>query len=90
MFGRKLNDYMIVVFTGEDELKANEQSFKDLLEDTLCPDPLKDTLRLCQDIFVPFYNRTKDETKKTQQLRDLLFLVNIVLTNNPNPYTQDT
>ncbi|MFS7938805.1 hypothetical protein Hanom_Chr05g00444071 [Helianthus anomalus] len=57
---------MIVVFTGLDELMANAQSFKDLLEDTSCPEPLKETLCLCQNIFVPSYNRTKDETKKTQ------------------------
>uniref|UniRef100_A0A251T167 Putative P-loop containing nucleoside triphosphate hydrolase n=1 Tax=Helianthus annuus TaxID=4232 RepID=A0A251T167_HELAN len=90
LFGSRVDDYLIVVFTGGDELEANEQSLKDLLKESSCPKPLKETLSLCQDRFVLFDNRTKDETKKARQLRDLLSLVNIVLTNNLKPYTQET
>ncbi|KAJ9567025.1 hypothetical protein OSB04_002991 [Centaurea solstitialis] len=39
LFGNKINGYMIVVFTGGDELEAIEQTLKDLLEDF--PVPLK-------------------------------------------------
>lgn len=39
LFGNKINDYMIVVFTGGDELEENEQTLEDFLQD--CPLPLK-------------------------------------------------
>lgn len=39
LFGDKINDYMIVVFTGGDELEENEQTLEDFLED--CPVSLK-------------------------------------------------
>ncbi|CAI9279245.1 unnamed protein product [Lactuca saligna] len=35
LFGNKINDYMIVVFTGGDELEENEQTLGDFLQD--CP-----------------------------------------------------
>lgn len=39
LFGNKINDYMIVVFTGGDELEENEQTLEEFLED--CPESLK-------------------------------------------------
>ncbi|KAI3825552.1 hypothetical protein L1987_07042 [Smallanthus sonchifolius] len=44
LFGSKINDYMIVVFTGGDELEENEQTLEEFLED--CPDSLKVESRL--------------------------------------------
>ncbi|KAK9080221.1 hypothetical protein SSX86_001897 [Deinandra increscens subsp. villosa] len=88
LFGRKINDYMIVVFTGGDELEENEQTLVDFLKD--CPESLKETLRLCGNRCVVFDNRTKDQRKKTQQVQALLSLVNAVLTENKGkPYTDE-
>ncbi|XP_076959266.1 immune-associated nucleotide-binding protein 9-like [Bidens hawaiensis] len=125
LFGSKINDYMIVVFTGGDELEENEQTLEEFLND--CPESLKvhvntqyfsiffrvqirkfnpksvnptrspplhaikwGTLSLCGDRYVVFDNRTKDKNKKTQQVQELLSLVNMVLTkNNGKPYTDE-
>ncbi|KAI7732267.1 hypothetical protein M8C21_024452, partial [Ambrosia artemisiifolia] len=88
LFGSKINDYMIVVFTGGDELEENEQTLEEFLED--CPESLKETLSLCGDRCVLFDNRSKDQKKKTQQVQELLSLVNMVLTkNNGKPYTDE-
>ncbi|KAK9075548.1 hypothetical protein SSX86_003873 [Deinandra increscens subsp. villosa] len=88
LFGSKINDYMIVVFTGGDELEENEQTLEEFLEDS--PESLKETLSLCGDRCVLFDNRTKDLSKKTQQVQELLSLVNMVLTkNNGKPYTDE-
>lgn len=51
LFGSKINDYMIVVFTGGDELEENEQTLEDFLED--CPVPLK--VEHAKLIFTSFY-----------------------------------
>nr|XP_043607081.1 immune-associated nucleotide-binding protein 9 [Erigeron canadensis] len=88
LFGSKINDYMIVVFTGGDELEDNEQTLEDFLED--CPLSLKETLAMCGDRYVVFDNKTKDQQKKTLQVQELLSLVNMVLTkNNGKPYTDE-
>ncbi|KAM7460990.1 hypothetical protein LguiA_029111 [Lonicera macranthoides] len=87
-FGSKINDYMIVVFTGGDELEDDET-----LEDYLgreCPEPLKKILLLCENRRVLFDNKTKDVKKKTKQVQELLSLVDAVLAKNGRkPYTHD-
>ncbi|KAM7460986.1 hypothetical protein LguiA_029107 [Lonicera macranthoides] len=87
-FGSKINDYMIVVFTGGDELEDDET-----LEDYLgrdCPEPLKKILLLCENRRVLFDNKTKDVKKKTKQVQELLSLIDAVLTKNGRkPYTHD-
>ncbi|GFZ09710.1 P-loop containing nucleoside triphosphate hydrolases superfamily protein [Actinidia rufa] len=47
LFGEKINDYMIVVFTGGDELEENDETLEDYLGRE-CPVPLKvrDTLNI--------------------------------------------
>ncbi|KAJ9567023.1 hypothetical protein OSB04_002989 [Centaurea solstitialis] len=88
LFGNKINDYMIVVFTGGDELEANEQTLEDFLEDS--PVSLKETLSMCGGRCVVFDNRTKDQMKKENQVHELLSLVNMVLAkNNGKPYTDE-
>lgn len=42
LFGSKIFDYMIVVFTGGDELEDNDESLEDYLGRE-CPEPLKVT-----------------------------------------------
>ncbi|KAM7464998.1 hypothetical protein LguiB_012560 [Lonicera macranthoides] len=87
-FGSKIYDYMIVVFTGGDELEDDE-TLEDYL-DRDCPEPLKKILLLCENRRVLFDNKMKDVKKKTKQVQELLSLVDAVLTKNGGkPYTHD-
>lgn len=89
LFGSKINDYMIIVFTGGDELEANDETLEEFLGNE-CPEPLKETLLLCGNRRVLFDNRTKDARKKTQQVKELLLLVNTVIAKNGGkPYTDE-
>ncbi|KAA3487057.1 protein AIG1-like [Gossypium australe] len=89
LFGSKIVNYMIVVFTGGDELEENEETLEDYLGRE-CPQPLKDILGLCGNRLVLFDNKTKDETKRVKQVQDLLTLVNLVIEQNGGqPYTDE-
>ncbi|XP_004150153.1 immune-associated nucleotide-binding protein 9 [Cucumis sativus] len=89
LFGSKIVNYMIVVFTGGDELEENEETLEDYLGRS-CPDPLKDILALCQNRCVLFDNKTKDEGRKVGQVQQLLSLVNgIVMQNGGQPYSDE-
>ncbi|GLU22272.1 hypothetical protein SLE2022_383600 [Rubroshorea leprosula] len=89
-FGSKIKDYMIVVFTGGDELEANDETLEDYLGRG-CPQPLKAILTSCNNRYVLFDNKTNDETKKAKQLQQLLSLVNtVMLQNDGRPYNGDT
>ncbi|PSS00178.1 Immune-associated nucleotide-binding protein [Actinidia chinensis var. chinensis] len=89
LFGKKINDYMIVVFTGGDELEENDETLEDYLGRE-CPVPLKDILRLCENRRVLFDNKTKDQAKKAGQLQQLLSLVNMVIAQNGGkPFTDE-
>ncbi|XP_012837785.1 PREDICTED: protein AIG1-like [Erythranthe guttata] len=62
-FGPKIIDYMIVVFTGGDDLEDDET-----LDDYLgrnCDQHYKETLRMCGNRHVLFNNKTKDEVQKS-------------------------
>ncbi|KAI3684584.1 hypothetical protein L6452_33808 [Arctium lappa] len=86
LFGKKICDYMIVVFTGADELEEDGKTLEEFLCN--CPEALKEILRLCGNRCVLFDNRTKDQTKKANQVQNLLSLVNMVLEKNGGePYT---
>ncbi|KAL7138199.1 hypothetical protein ABFS83_10G148100 [Erythranthe nasuta] len=80
-FGVKITDYMIVVFTGGDELEDDETLDDYLSRDCLEPF-LKETLRMCGNRHVLFNNKTKDEAQKSEQLKQLLALVNVVVDKN--------
>ncbi|KAL7123258.1 hypothetical protein ACP275_01G094400 [Erythranthe tilingii] len=89
-FGPRIVDYMIVVFTGGDELEESEQTLDSYLGDRTCPEPLKETLKMCGNRRVLFDNKTKDQAEQFQQRNQLLFLVNeIVAKNGGKPYTDD-
>ncbi|KAJ9186251.1 hypothetical protein P3X46_001852 [Hevea brasiliensis] len=89
LFGSKIFDYMIVVFTGGDELEDNDETLEDYLGRE-CPWPLKEILTLCKNRRVLFDNKTKDELKRAEQLQQLLSLVNMVLVQNGGqPYTDE-
>ncbi|GAB4839513.1 hypothetical protein Ancab_029039 [Ancistrocladus abbreviatus] len=89
IFGPKITDYTIVVFTGGDELEDNDETLEDYLGRE-CPQPLQKILNACKNRCVLFDNKTKDETKKAKQLRLLLGLVETVIEDNGGrPYTDD-
>ncbi|KAK6129627.1 hypothetical protein DH2020_036637 [Rehmannia glutinosa] len=86
-FGSKISDYMILVFTGGDDLEENGETLDDYLGRD-CPEPLKETLKMCGNRRVLFDNRTKDSYRKSEQLKELSDLVNAVVDNNGGkPYT---
>ncbi|XP_031249994.1 immune-associated nucleotide-binding protein 9-like [Pistacia vera] len=89
LFGRKIIDYLIVVFTGGDALEENEETLEEYLGRE-CPDPLKNILALCENRRVLFDNKTKDETKRAKQVGELLSLVNrVIAQNGGQPYTDE-
>lgn len=89
LFGSKIVDYMIVVFTGGDELEENDETLEDYLGHE-CPEPLKEILFLCENRCVLFDNKTKDERKRFGQVQQLLYFVNTVLSRNGGrPYTDE-
>ncbi|KAL5723573.1 hypothetical protein ACHQM5_006957 [Ranunculus cassubicifolius] len=81
IFGDKILDYMIVVFTGGDDLEDDEMSLGDFLS-AGCPEPLQNIMQKCKNRAVLFNNKTTDTTKKAQQVQDLLSLVNMVISDN--------
>ncbi|XP_012853303.1 PREDICTED: putative protein PHLOEM PROTEIN 2-LIKE A3 [Erythranthe guttata] len=89
MFGPEIMNYMIVVFTGGDEFEEEYgRSLDYYLSDSDCPGPLKETLRMCGNRRVLFDNKTKDEAKKSEQLKQLHDLLNTIAHNNGGkPYT---
>ncbi|KAJ0025341.1 hypothetical protein Pint_07361 [Pistacia integerrima] len=89
LFGRKIVDYMIVVFTGGDALEENEETLEEYLGRE-CPDPLKNILALCENRRLLFDNKTMDETKRAKQVAELLSLVNrVIAQNGGQPYTDE-
>ncbi|XP_042061738.1 immune-associated nucleotide-binding protein 9-like [Salvia splendens] len=88
-FGSKISDYMVVVFTGGDDLEENEESLDDYLGRD-CPEPLREILKMCGNRCVLFDNKTKEAAKKRDQLKQLLSLVDkVVERNGGRPYTDD-
>ncbi|PHU14952.1 hypothetical protein BC332_16157 [Capsicum chinense] len=86
-FGERIGDYMVIVFTGGDELEDSDQSLDEYLGND-CPEPLKETIKLCDNRVVLFDNKTKDKQKKLDQLNEFRSLVSLVLEkNNGIPYT---
>ncbi|KAH9725258.1 Immune-associated nucleotide-binding protein 9 [Citrus sinensis] len=70
LFGKNCFDYMIVVFSGRDELEANDETLEDYLGRE-CPKPLKEILHLFDNRCVLFDNKTKDAAKRTEQIGKL-------------------
>ncbi|KAL7137484.1 hypothetical protein ABFS83_10G095500 [Erythranthe nasuta] len=85
-FGANIIDHMIIVFTCGDDLEENEETLDDFLDND-CDQHLKETLRMCGNRCVLFDNKTKDEVQKSEQLKQLLALVNAgVDKNGGKPY----
>ncbi|KAL8034684.1 hypothetical protein ABFX02_12G045000 [Erythranthe guttata] len=80
-FGPEIIDYMIVLFTGGDFFEGYDITLDDYLRGDHS-EPLKETLRMCGNRRVFFDNKTKDEAKKSEQLKQLLVLVDAVVEKN--------
>ncbi|KAH0650204.1 hypothetical protein KY284_030116 [Solanum tuberosum] len=65
LFGTKISDYMIVVYTRGDKLEDND-SLNDHL-DCSCREDLKEVLKMCGYRQVLFDNKTSDPVKKAEQ-----------------------
>ncbi|CAN8290107.1 unnamed protein product [Cochlearia groenlandica] len=89
LFGSKITDYMIVVFTGGDDLEDNEETLEDYLCQD-CPEFLDEILEVCDNRVVLFDNKTSDKRKKAEQVQKLLSLVDsIARKNNGKPFTDE-
>ncbi|CAL9232240.1 unnamed protein product [Arabidopsis halleri] len=87
LFGRKILDYMIVVFTNEDALEDNGDTFEEYLYD--CPD-FKEILEACNDRKVLFENKMNaPEIQKAKQVQKLLNYVEEIARTNEKPYMDD-
>ncbi|CAD5314425.1 unnamed protein product [Arabidopsis thaliana] len=87
IFDSKILDYLIVVFTGGDELEADGQTLDDYLRDG-CPEFLTRALRICRGRKVLFNNRTTDKDKKVKQIKQLLaHVADVRNQNGGKPYT---
>lgn len=87
IFGEKVVNYMIVVFTGGDDLE--DESLDDFLEQG-APAYLRKFLEKCGDRKVLFENKTKDKARKAKQTDDLLRIIDdMLLKNGDNPYTNE-
>ncbi|WZZ60563.1 hypothetical protein YC2023_060670 [Brassica napus] len=89
LFGSKISDYMIIVFTGGDDLDDNDETLEDYLGQE-CPEFLKEILELCDNRMVLFDNKTTNKRKKAEQAQKLLSLVDSVARkNNGKPFTDE-
>ncbi|CAN7105812.1 immune-associated nucleotide-binding protein 9 isoform X1 [Brassica rapa] len=89
LFGSKISDYMIIVFTGGDDLEDNDETLEDYLGQE-CPEFLKEILELCDNRMVLFDNKTANKRKKAEQVQKLLSLVDSVARkNNGKPFTDE-
>ncbi|KAL9286246.1 Immune-associated nucleotide-binding protein 12 [Arabidopsis thaliana] len=87
LFGSKIVDYMIVVFTNEDSLEDDGDTFEEYLED--CPD-FKEILEPCNDRKVLFRNRSNAPvSQKAKQVQELLNYVEEIARLNGKSYMAD-
>ncbi|KAK6775825.1 hypothetical protein RDI58_026826 [Solanum bulbocastanum] len=72
------------------EEHAAVQSLREFFGSKISDYMILNTLKMCGNRQVLFDNKTKDPLKKADQLKQLLFLVNVVVENNGGkPYTDD-
>ncbi|CAM8979689.1 unnamed protein product [Rhodiola kirilowii] len=87
LFGSKIINYMIIVFTGGDELEDIDETLDEYLGRE-CPEPLREIIALVENRVVLFNNKTDNERKKAAQFQQLSSLLNVVIARNDGkPYT---
>lgn len=83
IFDKEVTKYMVIVFTGGDNLRSAGQTIDDIISSA--PAGLKDILKDCGGRYVVFDNLTAD--KKPQVNRLLNIVVQMVKDNNNERYT---
>ncbi|KAA0067609.1 protein AIG1-like [Cucumis melo var. makuwa] len=87
LFGTKIVDFVIVLFTGGDDLEDNDETLEDYLGRE-CPVELKDIIAASKNRCLVFNNKTKNETKKIEQVEKLIEMVHgVVQQNGGKAYT---
>ncbi|RWR78711.1 LOW QUALITY PROTEIN: immune-associated nucleotide-binding protein 8 isoform X1 [Cinnamomum micranthum f. kanehirae] len=81
-FGAKITNYIILVFTGGDELEDNDETLAEHLGSG-CPQPLKELIHQCNGRVVLFDNRTTDRTKRDNQVQQLLSMSGKIVLRQP-------
>ncbi|KAK7334480.1 hypothetical protein VNO80_26237 [Phaseolus coccineus] len=88
LFGPKIIDYMLVLFTGGDSLEFDGITLDNYLSQ--CPQHLQVLLSLCGDRKILFNNRITEENKRLEQNQQLLKLVDsIIEQNDGQPFTNE-
>ncbi|KAL0538212.1 hypothetical protein IC582_027217 [Cucumis melo] len=89
LFGTKIIDYSILLFTGGDDLEEDDNTLEYYLTHD-SPDSLKDIVASCKNRCVLFDNKTTSESKKSEQMGKLMGMVNEVKKGNGGqPYMHD-
>lgn len=87
LFGENIMKYVVVIFTGGDNLEANEQTFEEYLGGDK---QIEKLLLKCNHRKVIFDNRTTSGTVKEKQVTELLKQIDsIMLQNESLPYSND-
>ncbi|KAL3696552.1 hypothetical protein R1sor_010628 [Riccia sorocarpa] len=89
IFGDKVVNYMIVLFTGGDELEESDQTLDEYLSEG-APESLRRFIKKCGNRKVLFDNKTKDQDVKEDQVVELVNMIDdMVAANGGIPYTTD-
>lgn len=87
LFGENIMKYVVVIFTGGDDLEANNETFEEYSQGDK---DIEKLLLNCNQRKVIFDNRTTSETVKEKQVTELLnHIKNIMLQNESRPYSND-
>lgn len=83
IFGEKIWNHVIVLFTKEDDLREDGIAFEQFLQTV--PDVLKTILQKCGNRCIAFDNRAVDTTKQ-QKVKELLTLIQATVTQNDGSF----
>ncbi|KAL9667433.1 hypothetical protein QQ045_001791 [Rhodiola kirilowii] len=87
LFGSEIVNYMILIFTGGDDLEDMDETMDEYLG-CECPAPLKEVINYCENRVVLFDNKTDDVKKKDVQIQQLRYFLKMVMNRNGGkPYT---
>ncbi|CAF2859617.1 unnamed protein product [Rotaria sp. Silwood2] len=81
IFGERALNYCIIVFTGLDNLEADEQTVEQFLNNRI--PSLAKLMEKCGERYVAFNNRALTDEKNTK-IQELLNLIDLVIRNNDN------
>ncbi|CAM6053577.1 unnamed protein product [Sphagnum tenellum] len=87
-FGTGMYNYLIVLFTGGDDLDYDDASLEDFIRGS--PPSLKEILHLAGNRYITFNNRSRDEQTMVRQVQALFDMIKgTVASNGGSYYTND-